>query len=291
MQLVLHTGAHFTEEDRLLKCLLRNKGDFAKRGVAVPGPSTYRRLLRDTLNALKDNEPALTAREVLLDAMLDNAEADRIILSNAHLYGPPRVAARNGQFYPFAEEKLVRLARIFPEDQIEIYIALRNPATFLPALSSKVPELTEADFLGASALTDLRWSQFIARMRMAAPHVQITVWCNEDAPLIWGEIIRDMAGLLPGEKIVGAFDLLSDIMTKDGMLRFRSYLKSHPDMTEIQKRRVMAAFLDKFAIEDRIEEELDLAGWTDDLVETLTEVYDEDVAEIARMPGVEMIAP
>jgi len=291
MQLVLHTGAHFTEEDRLLKCLLRNKGDFAKRGVAVPGPSTYRRLLRDTLSAMKDNEPSLTAREVLLDAILDDEDADRVILSNAHLYGPPRVAARAGQFYPFAEEKLMRLSRIFPDDQIHVYFALRNPATFLPALSTKVPELTESEFLGGCAPAEMRWSQFITRIRAAAPRVQITVWCNEDAPLIWGDIIRDMAGLLPGEKIVGAFDLLADIMSKDGMLRFRSYLKSHPDMTEIQKRRVMAAFLDKFALEDRIEEELDLPSWTDALVATLSDVYDEDVAQIARIPGVDVIAP
>ncbi len=291
MQLVLHTGAHFTEEDRLLKCLLRNKGEFAQRGVAVPGPSTYRRLLRDTLIAMNDNEPSLSAREVLLDSILDNADADRVILSNAHFYGPPRVAARAGQFYPSAEEKLVRLARIFPADHIHVYMALRNPATFLPALAAKVPEPTQAEFLGRHAPTDIRWSTFIKRIRAAAPSAQITVWCNEDAPLIWGDIIRDMAGLLPGEKIVGAFDLLADIMTKDGMLRFRSYLKSHPDMNEIQKRRVMAAFLDKFAIEDRIEEELDLPGWTEELVETLTDVYDEDVAEIARIPGVEIIAP
>ena len=38
MQVILHTGAHYTDEDRLMKCLLRNKGDFAKRGIAVPGP-------------------------------------------------------------------------------------------------------------------------------------------------------------------------------------------------------------------------------------------------------------
>ena len=31
------------------------------------------------------------------------------------------------------------------------------------------------------------------------------------------------------------------------MQRFAAYLKSHPEMTEIQKRRVMFALLNKFA--------------------------------------------
>ena len=44
-------------------------------------------------------------------------------------------------------------------------------------------------------------------------------------------------------------------MSKEGMQRFAAYLKSHPDMTEIQKRRVISAFLDKFALEEEIEEE------------------------------------
>ena len=38
MQIIVHTGAHFTDDDRLIKCLLRNKDDFSKRGIAVPGP-------------------------------------------------------------------------------------------------------------------------------------------------------------------------------------------------------------------------------------------------------------
>lgn len=62
-------------------------------------------------------------------------------------------------------------------------------------------------------------------------------------------------------------------------------------MTEMQKRRVMVAFLDKFAIEDEIEEELDLPGWTDELVDELTDTYEEDCFSLSRIPGVTVIAP
>ena len=75
------------------------------------------------------------------------------------------------------------------------------------------------------------------------------------------------------------------------MQRFAAYLKSHPDMTEIQKRRVISAFLDKFALEEEIEAELDLAGWTKDLMDDMTDVYDEDMLEVQRIPGITLIAP
>ena len=39
MDIVLHAGAHCTDEDRLVKCLLKNKDLFLQRGVAGPGPS------------------------------------------------------------------------------------------------------------------------------------------------------------------------------------------------------------------------------------------------------------
>ncbi len=61
-------------------------------------------------------------------------------------------------------------------------------------------------------------------------------------------------------------------------------------MTEMQRRRVMTAFLDKFALEEQIEEELELPGWNNALVDDLTEAYDEDVFRIERIPGVQVIA-
>ena len=291
MQLVLHTGVHFTEEDRLIRCLLRNKDDFAKRGVAVPGPGKYRSLVRDTLNAMIKAPPGPGAREVLLDAILDDAAADRVILSDANFFRGPATAMQGGLLYPAAPVRMMRMASLFPSDQIEIFMAIRNPASFLPVLYDKANDKAHGAFWGTSQPQDIRWSDTVALIRETAPEATLTVWCNEDAPLIWAQIIREMAGLEHGQKIIGGFDLLSTIMSDEGMKRFRAYLKEHPVMTEMQKRRVISAFLDKFAIEGEIEEELDMPGWTDTLVDELTDAYDEDVFAIQRIPGVQMLTP
>lgn len=291
MQVILHTGAHHTDEDRLMKCLLRNKGDFAKRGIAVPGPGKYRKLLKDTFKALKNAPASPDARDILLDAILDDEKANRLILSNMHFFGAPRAAVRRGVLYPMATERIASMCQLFPNDQIEMFMAIRNPASFLPAVFDHSPHEQFADFLGGVDPRELLWSETLIRIREAMPDVAITVWCNEDTPLIWAQILREMAGLKPDEEIIGGFDLLADIMTQEGMKRFHAYLDSHAVMTETQLRRVISAFLDKFAIAEMLEEELDLPGWTDELVEELTDIYDQDMFQIQRIPGVQVITP
>ena len=44
-------------------------------------------------------------------------------------------------------------------------------------------------------------------------------------------------------------------------------MAENPPQSEIQRRRILGAFLDRYAIDTEIEEELDLPGWTPDLIE------------------------
>ncbi|MDF1729300.1 MAG: hypothetical protein P1U53_16290 [Sulfitobacter sp.] len=291
MELVLHAGSHYTEADRLVKSLLRNQDMLRKRGVAVPGPGSYRPIIRDTLNAMDQHAASGEAREVLLDVILDDALADRVILSHPNFFRTPATALQGGYLYPSAAPRMGHMAALFPDDDIEIFLSIRNPAALLPIFFDVAADKSDEGFWGGRGPENIRWSETIADIRSAVPRAEITLWCNEDTPLIWAEIIREMTGLEHHEKIVGGFDLLASIMSKEGMQRFRAYIDSHPEMSEMQKRRVIAAFLDKFALEEEIEEELDMPGWTDETVETLTEIYDEDVTAISRMPGVTLISP
>jgi len=291
MKLVLHAGVHFTEEDRLMKCLLRNANEFAARGTVVPGQSKYRGILRETLNAMVSAQPSDMAREVLLDAILDDGEAQRVILSDANFFRTPKTAVQGGMLYPAAPVRMMRIAQVFASDEVEIFMGIRNPATLLPILYSKADDQDREAFWGGHDPRDVLWSDTIRLLRDAVPQVPITVWCNEDAPLLWAHIIRQMAGLPDEERITGGFDLLGSIMSDEGMKRFRAYLKEHPVMTEAQKRRAVVAFLDKYALDTEVEEELDMPGWTDALVDEMSARYDADVVRIAAMPGVRVLMP
>ncbi|MFV0512560.1 MAG: hypothetical protein ACK5MY_02840 [Jhaorihella sp.] len=291
MQVIFHTGAHCTDEDLLLKCLLRNKEDFSKRGIAVPGPGRYRALLKDAFAAMDKAAPAPDARDVLIDAILDEEVADRLIMSNEHFFGSQRFAIEGNILYPLAGERLGQLRALFPFDQIELFMAIRSPAGFMPLVLAKAAPKRVREVLDTTDPRSLRWSETLTRIRDAVPDIPLTVWCNEDTPLIWGQILREIAGIEHGQTIAGGFDILYEIMSREGIQRFRRYLAEHPEMSEMQRRRVVVAFLDKYAIEDAVEEELDLPGWTLELVEEMTELYDEDILRIQRIPGVQMIAP
>ncbi|MBT26256.1 hypothetical protein ACSSNL_03710 [Thalassobius sp. S69A] len=289
MKIILHTGVHATDEDRLIKCLLKNSGLLSPRNTAVPGPSRYRALIRDTLAAMDEGPLAPDARDLLLDAIIEGDRPERMILSNDNFFCVPKAAVSKGSLYPGAETKLAKFCELFGGDQIELCIALRNPATYLPAVHAMSPAMPFEEFLAGSDPLGLRWSGLLTRLRQALPDLPITVWSNEDTPLIWAEILRQMMGLPAGEKISGGFDLLTEIMTREGMQRFRAYLKTHPVMSDEQKRRVISAFLDKFGRPEAIIEELDVPGWTAPFVDHITLQYEEDLDAIAQIPGLRML--
>lgn len=291
MQVVLHTGAHFTDEDRLLGCLERNRDLLGQHGVSLPRPNSYRRRLRDMLHDIHEAPLADGTVENYLAEINTLLDPDRVVFSNSNFFGVPRLAVRDNRFYPAADGRLLDFCSLFPGAEFEVFIGLRNPATLLPALLSGSPDNSIDALTGGANPTALRWSEFIERLRSNVPGISITVWCNEDTPLIWGQILREIAGVDPTVALEGSDDLLQDIMSKEGLNRFDEYLVKHPGMTEMQRRRVVAAFLDKFALEDELEEELDLPGWSEDIVDALSDIYDEDIYQIERIQGVNLITP
>lgn len=291
MQVLFHLGAHSTDGDKLIKSLLKNKGPLAEQGVIVPGPGRYRVLIRETLQRLRGEQPSDDAQVALMDAIVDEDEVGRLVLSNEHFICVQGRVFEDGQLYAQTSKKIAAMSNLFHGADIGFCLGISNPVTFIPALYGRVKDRQFREFLGDMDPLDIRWSDMIARIRAANPAATVTVWCNEDTPLIWGEIMREMAGVEPGLELVGTFDLLREIMRPDGMERFRSYLETHPPQTEIQLRRIIAAFLDKFAIEDAIEIELDIPGWTEEYITSLTEIYEEDLNAIERIPGVTLITP
>ncbi|WP_333684464.1 hypothetical protein [Pontibaca methylaminivorans] len=288
MEIVFHPGVHHTEEDRLMKSLLRNKDDFHRAGVSVPGPGRYRTLLKETFRALETGPLAEGAREVLLDAILDQDQPRRLVLSNPHFFGSPRLTLDQGRLYPLAAQRMAQMRAAFGPDHILLFMAIRNPAALLPALLGKCPADEVEARLGGRDPRELRWSDVVMRIRDAVPEVAITLWCSEDAPLVWGRILRAFAGLPDDAMVAGETDLLGAIISEAGMTELRSRLRAAP---AAEREEIMAGIMERHALEDRIHEELDLPGWTPLLVEEMSALYEADMERLKRMPDLQIIAP
>jgi len=295
MRIVYHLGAVCTDEERLLRCLLKNRGVLAQQGIVVPGPNRYRNLLRNTVISLKGQAATIDTQALVLEQIMGESVADRLILSwDSFLSLPPWVL--DGALYPVAAERVRAFSQIFPEIEAEFHLAIRNPATFLPALCAKLAtdkkrSKTYEQFVGEIDIQALRWSDVIAQVLSVNPDVPLTIWCDEDTPLIWPEVLQAVSGHAPGTVLEDSDDLLAQIMSAEGLERLRAYLISHPPGSPALRRKVVSAFLDKFALPDRIEMEVELPGWVEDTVRALTDAYDQDVARIATMPGVTFLAP
>ncbi len=294
MRIVYHLGAICTDEERLLRCLLKNRGVLAEQGIVVPGPNRYRNLLRETVISLKGQPATRDTQALVLDQIMDEDAADRLILSwDSFLSLAPWVM--DGGLYKAAGNRVRAFLQIFPEIEAEFHLAIRNPATFVPALFAKQSAdkkrgKTYDQFIGKLDILDLRWSDVIAQVLALNPDVPLTIWCDEDTPLIWPEVLQAVSGHAPGTALEDRDELLSQIMSAEGLARMNTYLAGHPAPTPAMRRKVVSAFLDKFALPDRIEMEVELPGWTEETVADLTEAYDQDVARIAAMPGVTFLS-
>lgn len=289
MKISLHIGAHCTDGDQLVKSLLKNTQVLSDEGVLAPGPSKYRALMRDVMIKLAGGRASQETQDVILEQIMDGVESDRLVMSyDSFLCGPKRVL-EDGLLYPTAGEKAARLRDVFPDYEMEFFLAIRDPATFIPAIFDAYDDIDSAEFMQKFNPEGLLWSDVIKDIREAVPDTPLTVWCNEDTPLTWPEVMHEVAGVDMRTQFMGGFDILAPIMKREGMKRLRAYLAEHPPVNEIQRRRVLTAFLDKYAIEDEVEEEINLPGWTEALVDALSESYDDDMLEIGRIPGVTLI--
>lgn len=289
MRIVYHLGAHCTDEERLLRSLLKNRAALASDNIHVPGPTRYRNLLRDTAVALKGKTANSDTQTMVLDQIMEVDRADRLILSWDNFLSYPQWALR-GSLYPNAAERIRAFTQIFPDIEAEFHLSIRNPATFLPDLFSRQKGRPVEDFMEGVDPLRLRWSSMIAQIRALNPDVPLNIWCDEDTPLIWPDVLQTVSGHSADLVLKDTESLLDSLMSPDGMVHLTSYLAKNPPESPHHRKQIVTAFLDKFADQTKIEIDLEMPGWTDDLVAEMTKTYETDVARIAQFPGLTFIA-
>lgn len=287
---VYHVGAHCTDENLLVKSLLRNGTDLQKYNVIVPRPRRYRTKIADVTAQHRGDPMPEDEQQELFQTILMGYPAERVILSYDNFLCMPQKIFEYQKLYSKTHFRSTWLRYLFPENPCEFFLGIRNPASFVPAVLQLPNMPDQAKFLNGTDPREMRWSEVIASLQENNPGCPITVWCNEDTPLIWPTLLHEITDVGPEMTFTGELDILRTIMRPEGFERLEKYLASHKPQNEIQRRRVFAAFLDKFAIDDALEEDVDLPGWTPELIDEITQRYEDDVYRIERMSGVNFIA-
>lgn len=291
MRIVYHIGMHCTDEDTALRCLLRNSAGLAEQGSIVTLPARFKPVLREAMIALRGAPADADLQERMLDAMMEQQTGKQILFSNDNFLCPPARAVSGPVLYPLADERMPWIRNLFPDNPTTFAFAMRNPVTLLPALHARFAKGEAfSTYLERVAPDALRWVDTVERMRKAVPDCEFLVWCNEDAPLIWPEILAALAGIEDATGLKGINDFLSQIMTEAGLVRMSSYLESHPPKTPEHRRRITAAFLDKFARSEAVEMEVEAPEFDTDRIARITAHYEADIAKIREMEGLTFLS-
>lgn len=292
LRVVFHLGVHHTDHDRLVRSLLKNRDVLARQRIAVPGPGRYRVVLRDVVNRLRGEPATREAEEMLLEAIADTDPPETLFLSNESFICLPERVLDDGRLYARAF-KAEWLRQLFPSHETAFALALRDPASFVPALfqGRKNRELDFEDYMTGVDPLALRWSDVIATIRDGNPDSEIIVWCNEDTPLVWGAAMLAVSGAAPGTALDGVLDVALKLVSAEGVAAIGEHFGRPPHFDGPEFRRALGRFVEAHGRADELAEVIDLPGWDAGLMDRISAAYDEDVSRIAAMPGVRFIGP
>lgn len=294
MDIALHLGAHLTDEAQLRDCLRANHDALSEAGVLVPRPREFLTLLLDAANQqseAKDAEATPDFMASLCDAIGADANTRRIVLSAPSILAHLSETLDGRILYPLAAPRIEALRNLFAGQRVELFFCMRNPATYVPAFLASAKSRHVQSVTENLAAETLRWSQLAREFRIFWPDAALTLWCDEDTPFLWHQLLSLVAGHTPEAGFEGSYAWFQSVMIEGGAEKLEAYLAASPPVDDAHRQKVIAAFLDKFCDDAKLEVDISPTGWDETQVDVLTQFYEDDVDQIRQMDGVRVLTP
>lgn len=288
--IAFHIGAPNTDNGQLTWSLRKDAAQLLEQGVMIRRPGTYLKAVTDLLRKQEQEFVTGQEREALLAKLVKDNDVSRLILTSSSFLGAPGWMLSGGRLFRNAGRNSAALRGLFPENPCEFFLGLRDPATLAGPVFRSQSSRTWQQFAGGVDFLNLRWSEVIADIQTRNPGCPVTVWCNEETPVIWPNILGHVTGLSGSFRFSGELDITRGIISEAGYERLEDYLASRPGLSQDQRERVRELFLTYFCSEDAVEEEIDLPGWSQALVDHMGETYLADMELIRQMPGVTFVS-
>ena len=289
MQLVIHAGAAFTDEGRMSQSLQANWRVLSENGATSPRPRKFRREIEPVLQSLWTDSPTSELHAQVRKLIPTEPDITRMILTSEDFFGDKLMAIHEGQFYPFAGQWLAYVDRILQDTQIELFFALLNPGIFIPKVLLSLTESQRRHIIVNTDLSCLSWLSVIEDIRDLAPNVKMTLWSNEDTPLIWGDILRAMGNLQEDVPLSDEYGLLTSLINSEGQREALTLARQKPPLSRKALRVELTRIFKDCAEPEKVEEEIDLPGWSDDVLNAFSELYEQDLSQIKAMPDVRFL--
>ena len=290
MDLRLHIGAHRTATRHLRAMLAANAALLEAEGVRVLPAEAAERAFARAIRDLREGQPIDKVNAALMAALIGESEPRRIVIVDPNISGSLLRPMGKEYFYPRVSITLQRIVNVLDGLPMRVFCALRNPATFIPscyaAQQRHHPEISYEQFLGETNLPGLRWSDYLHRTQLKDGALGITAYRFEDYPKIWRNVVQALTGIRNREALVGAPDPVDPGLSLRGALLMHDYLADRPAADRAAFDKVQAAFARKFPSGAG---HVDPLLWPEELVQGMTENYDDDWYYIERMDNLQAL--
>lgn len=286
--LVLHLGAHCTDDGLIAGWLARNTAALEAQGLAVP---TARHFLTTISQALAAQEGAVStpAQEAGLLRVLGVTEArQRLVVSAPGLLGPAnRVIAPEGFYIHDVARRVYALRVLFPRTPMAFMLAVRRASGIVPGLLSADDARDPEDVLPLLDEDSLPWTPLISAIRGQAPNAPLTVWRHESLPQVWPDVLRGLVGADCVLPLAGLMDMAAARLSAEARLRAGRYLSTNPPATAAQLQRVVALFGERFGLLGSPRDQVVAApGWVQQQLARLDMSYDTEWEDVSNSKGV-----
>ena len=127
MQVALHFGAPYTDENRLQLCLGKNREMLAELGTAIPRPAQFRKQLRPLMSEVLNSANPLPLQNDFLHGITGGTRPSRIIFSADNFLGFPRNSINQNEFLDFGS---IMLLEFFHEDEFATFVQQQFPKLY-----------------------------------------------------------------------------------------------------------------------------------------------------------------
>ncbi len=292
MALTLHLGAHKTASTHLQQALCAARPALRRGGVFYADPWSLRGQGVDLARLLTAGaaSPAEMARfsAILADARETNPD---LLISEENILGRTgrrRLVDRDGRLYPDAEARLQQVIALAGGGPASVFLSLRDPAAFnLSVFALQVGKGNEFDlkmFLNGRDPARIDWAGLVGRLRAVPGVARLVLWRYEDYPALRPRLL---ARLLPPALAVAVPDPspANESLTQAG---YDWFLRRAMDEPDADLRSLARHALMRFP---RAQGHGPLRLLSEAVRARSAAAYARDLAALAGLPGVELMAP
>ncbi len=290
MKFRIFFGAHRAAQEHLAAQLDANRDLLEANGILLPAEDEMEAAVWPAIRAMRRNNADENTLPKMIKKLTGGKDYKTILIVRPSISGSPLRPIKDDIIYPRGSATVAHLIKLIGQDDVELFCALRNPASFLPSCYNVAymnePTQSLQEFVTVSDPFALRWSEYLHRVQGRESELPLTVWTFEDYPYIWRSVAQAFAGLPNKEDLVAVDHPLDQGMSLKGLLLMQEYLKQHPAETASKRNQVAQKFEERFP---PVAGEVIPDQWPEDLVSTLSDSYDDDLYYIERMENIHLI--